>query len=120
MSQLSKEEVTAGISRAALTTFQKQNQPHNQPTNGNRARTLAEILSGYVCNRVIDTPMHQIDVLESAQGFVLIRNTDYGEQMRAAVTRSFWITPGPTHSPASWPGSSPAKKLTEPTKRGRG
>lgn len=117
MSQLTKEEQTAGISRAAIATLRRQNEP---PANGaTRPRTLAEIISGFVCHRVIDTPMHQIDVLESTDGCVIVRNTEYGENMRAAVT-TMVLDYGQAHTLAGILARlEPRAEITGPTKRGR-
>jgi hypothetical protein len=92
---LTRQEETAGISRKALETLNRLNATPN--TNGNgkgsaavkRTRSVAEIISGCIANRVIDTPMRQVDILERVNhGDIVIRDTAF-EMHRATVTSIF-------------------------------
>jgi len=65
---LSTQEMNAGISRLALAT---------KLAGDGRPKTIAQIISGYKMTRVIDTPMRQIDVLETNSGLVVIRDTQH-------------------------------------------
>jgi hypothetical protein len=94
---LTRQEETAGISRKALETLNRLNATPNTNGNGNgkgsaavkRTRTVAEIISGCIANRVIDTPMRQVDILERVNhGDIVIRDTAF-EMHRATVTSVF-------------------------------
>jgi len=73
---MTPQELNAGISRGALEIQQRRL----------RQKTVSEIISGYRSTRVIDTPMRLLDVLESNEGEVILRSTEYTGD-RVAVTR---------------------------------
>jgi len=67
MSDLTAQEMNAGISRRALDTIR---------SNGNK-RASTEIISAYRATSVIDTPMRKLEILETEDGTVILRNTEY-------------------------------------------
>lgn len=112
---LTREEQTAGISRKALDLMQ-----HAKPTNGNgRPRSLSEIMSGYICTRVIDTPMRQIDVLESVHGWVILRDTQYKSEINANVTAIVLDYHQALALAGILSGLSPREEISGPTKKGQ-
>lgn len=74
MNSLTTAEQTAGISRRALETIRN---------NGHK--TASEVISGFRCTRVIDSPMRMLDVLEAADGTMWLRDTEYKDS-RVSVT----------------------------------
>ena len=84
MARLTDKDLNAGISRSALDVLQKQN--GNGKSSGRQ--TGQQIIAAYRATRVIDTPMRLLDVLESQDGRIIVRDTSF-YNMRADVTQIF-------------------------------
>lgn len=84
MSQLSKQELNAGVSRRALETLNRT----NGNGNGNHHAThqpTTDVISAARKTPVIDTPYRELSILEMNSGRVMIRYTEWTESRAFVV-----------------------------------